>query len=49
VDQPVTVLTDGGDSVRALVDDLPAGAEHVLEFVRRRGVPAGAERDATLR
>src|SRR5689334_16129778 len=24
VDQPVTVLTDGGDSVRALVSDLPA-------------------------
>ncbi len=24
-DQPVTVLTDGGDSVRALVGDLPAG------------------------
>jgi hypothetical protein len=30
VDQPVTVLTDGGDSVRALVGDLPAGAEQVL-------------------
>jgi hypothetical protein len=27
-DQPVTVLTDGGDSVRALVSDLPAGSEH---------------------
>jgi hypothetical protein len=27
-DQPVTVLTDGGDSVRALVGDLPAGSEH---------------------
>jgi hypothetical protein len=32
VDQPVTVLTDGGDSVRALVGDLPAGAEHVLDW-----------------
>src|SRR3954447_16282533 len=31
-DQPVTVLTDGGDSVRALVGDLPAGAEHVLDW-----------------
>src|SRR3954454_18456595 len=29
-DQPVTVLTDGGDSVRALVSDLPAGTEHHL-------------------
>ena len=29
-DQPVTVLTDGGDSVRALVGDLPAGSEHHL-------------------
>jgi hypothetical protein len=27
-DQPVTVLTDGGDSVRALVSDMPAGSEH---------------------
>ena len=34
VDQPVTVLTDGGDSVRALVGDLPAGAEHVLDWFR---------------
>jgi hypothetical protein len=33
-DQPVTVLTDGGDSVRALVGDLPAGAEHVLDWFR---------------
>src|SRR5690349_24907047 len=32
VDQPVTVLTDGGDSVRALVGDLPAGTEHVLDW-----------------
>jgi len=32
VDQPVTVLTDGGDSVRALVSDLPAGSEHVLDW-----------------
>src|SRR3954453_3913296 len=31
-DQPVTVLTDGGDSVRALVGDLPAGREHVLDW-----------------
>jgi hypothetical protein len=31
-DQPVTVLTDGGDSVRALVDDLPAGSEHHLDW-----------------
>jgi hypothetical protein len=31
-DQPVTVLTDGGDSVRALVSDLPAGTEHVLDW-----------------
>ncbi|WP_429650243.1 ISKra4 family transposase [Skermanella aerolata] len=31
-DQPVTVLTDGGDSVRALVGDLPAGSEHVLDW-----------------
>src|SRR3954447_21100436 len=31
-DQPVTVLTDGGDSVRAFVDDLPAGSEHVLDW-----------------
>jgi hypothetical protein len=33
-DQPVTVLTDGGDSVRAFVDDLPAGSEHVLDWFR---------------
>jgi hypothetical protein len=32
VDQPVTVLTDGGDSVRALVSDLPAGSEHHLDW-----------------
>src|SRR3954451_2546102 len=32
VDQPVTVLTDGGDSVRALVGDLPAGSEHQLDW-----------------
>jgi hypothetical protein len=32
VDQPVTVLTDGGDSVRALVSDLPAGSEHYLDW-----------------
>jgi hypothetical protein len=31
-DQPVTVLTDGGDSVCALVGDLPAGSEHVLDW-----------------
>ena len=31
-DQPVTVLTDGGDSVRALVGDLPAGSEHHLDW-----------------
>ena len=31
-DQPVTVLTDGGDSVRALVGDLPAGSEHMLDW-----------------
>ncbi len=31
-DQPVTVLTDGGDSVRALVSDLPAGSEHYLDW-----------------
>jgi hypothetical protein len=31
-DQPVTVLTDGGDSIRALVDDLPAGSEPVLDW-----------------
>jgi hypothetical protein len=30
-DQPVTVLTGGGDSIRALVGDLPAGSEHVLD------------------
>jgi hypothetical protein len=34
VDQPVTVLTDGGDSVRALMSDLPAGTEHVLDWFR---------------
>ena len=34
VDQPVTVLTDGGDSVRALVGDLPAGSEHHLDWFR---------------
>src|SRR3954451_2637883 len=33
-DQPVTVLTDGGDSVRALVGILPAGREHVLDWFR---------------
>jgi hypothetical protein len=32
VDQPVTVLTDGGDSVRALVSNLPAGSEHHLDW-----------------
>ena len=32
VDQPVTVLTDGGDSVCALVSDLPAGSEHHLDW-----------------
>src|SRR5690242_7209672 len=31
-DQPVTVLTDGGDSVRALVGDLPAGSERQLDW-----------------
>jgi hypothetical protein len=31
-DQPVTVLTDGGDSVRALVSDMPAGSEHHLDW-----------------
>jgi hypothetical protein len=31
-DQPVTVLTDSGDSVRAFVDDLPAGSEHQLDW-----------------
>jgi hypothetical protein len=31
-DQPVTVLTDGGDSVRALVGNLPSGSEHVLDW-----------------
>jgi hypothetical protein len=31
-DQPVTVLTDGGDSVRALAGDLPAGSEHHLDW-----------------
>jgi hypothetical protein len=31
-DQPVTVLTDGGDSVHALVGDLPAGSEHHLDW-----------------
>jgi hypothetical protein len=34
VDQPVTVLTDGGDSVRALVSDMPAGSEHHLDWFR---------------
>jgi hypothetical protein len=34
VDQPVTVLTDGGDSVCALVSDLPAGSEHHLDWFR---------------
>ncbi|MGF7213512.1 hypothetical protein GGE65_008156 [Skermanella aerolata] len=34
VDQPVTVLTDGGDSVRALVGDLPSGSEHHLDWFR---------------
>jgi hypothetical protein len=33
-DQPVTVLTDGGDSVRALVSDMPAGSEHHLDWFR---------------
>ena len=33
-DQPVTVLTDGGDSVRALLGDLPAGSEHQLDWFR---------------
>jgi hypothetical protein len=33
-DQPVTVLTDGGDSVRALVSDLPSRSEHVLDWFR---------------
>jgi len=32
-DQPVTVLTDGGDSVRVLVNDLPAGSEHHLDWL----------------
>src|SRR3954447_10407343 len=31
-DQPVTVLTDGGDSVRALVGNLPTGSEHHLDW-----------------
>jgi hypothetical protein len=31
-DQPVTVLTDGGDSVRALASHLPAGSEHHLDW-----------------
>src|SRR4051812_21896496 len=31
-DQPVTVLTDGGDSVCALVGDLPAGSEHHVDW-----------------
>jgi hypothetical protein len=34
VDQPVTVLTDGGDSVCALVGDLLAGSEHHLDWFR---------------
>jgi hypothetical protein len=38
VDQPVTVLTDGGDSVRALVSDLPAGSEHHLDWSVRQGL-----------
>jgi hypothetical protein len=33
-DQPVTVLIDGGDSVCALVSDLPAGSEHHLDWFR---------------
>ena len=33
-DQQVTVLTDGGDSFRALVSDLPAGSEHHLDWFR---------------
>jgi hypothetical protein len=37
-DQPVTVLTDGGDSVRALAGDLPAGSEHHLEAVRQKAL-----------
>jgi len=28
------VLTDGGDSVRALVGDLPVGSEHHLDWFR---------------
>ena len=28
----VTMLTDGGDSVRALVSDMPAGSEHHLDW-----------------
>jgi hypothetical protein len=31
-DQPVTVLTDGGDSVCAFVGDLPSGSEHHLDW-----------------
>jgi hypothetical protein len=31
-DQPVTVLTDGGDSVRAFASDLPTGSEHHLDW-----------------
>ena len=34
--KPVTVLTDGGDSVRALVADLPAGSEHHCFHVAMR-------------
>jgi hypothetical protein len=33
VNQAVTMLTDGGDSVRALVGDLPAGSEHHLDWL----------------
>ena len=32
MDQPVTVLTDGGDSVHALASDLPVGSEHHLDW-----------------
>src|SRR3954470_2668514 len=34
VTQPVTVLTDGGDSVRALASDLPVGSAHHLDWFR---------------